>query len=1055
MLRSVCDGRLLTDPQGNQRQFARPRAAAANSPYRRQLRVEPLEDRRLLATITVDTLVDGTGVPGTSLREAIAAAAASDTINFSVTGTINLISTGQLTINKNLTITGPGANLLTIQAYNPSPTAGNGSRVFNVDDGSSSSTKTVSISGLTLAGGDVTGTGGAIKSLENLTVTNCTISGSVATGTGSNGYGGGIFSSGHNLVVNSCTFSGNSARYGGGISCLNGSLTITGSTVSSNSATAGDGGGILSDTCPVTVTSCTISGNSATADGGGLFVDSTTATVTSSTISGNTAGDGGGGINSGYGTLTVTNSTISGNQAKINGGGIYADHTSVTVNHSTITANKADSDNNGSGAGGGLIEVSPSTKAYHHTIIAGNTKGTSTRSDASGAIELQYSLIGDSTGATVTNTGGNKIGTSAAPIDALLGPLANNGGPTLTHALLTGSPAIDAGNAAAVAGSGGVPQFDQRGTPNGRVVDGDGAGGARIDIGAFELLPVSNHSPTNPVAVGLTAINEDTPNASNAGTLVSAVVTASGSTDSDGNTLGIAATAADNSHGQWQYSTNGGGAWLDLTSVSTASARLLAPAYLVRFAPSADFNSQISASPTIGFKVWDQTSGTAGSTADTTSNSAYSASAAQATQPVTAVNDTPSFTLPATLVQRNEDAGAVSVSSFATNIARGPATATDEAAQTLTFLVTVTGTTGNLAFTTAPAINSATGALTFTTDANTNGTATVEVALQDGGSGTSPNVNTSAVQQFSIEIAAVNDEQVLATNNPLTLDRGASAVITASFLETTDIDNANSELVYIVTSDPAHGTIKVSGTPVSQFTQQQIGAGLVSYQHDGTATLADSIGFTVDDGQGTASSGTFQITIQPFVGDYNANRTVDAADYVVWRKTLNTGPVPAYSGADGNGDTAVDQDDYVVWRANFGNAMPAGAESTAIVALDTVSGERLGTGSALSTTRQVITDILPSSAAASPSREIAAGAAIYSDDTNAQTPNQCHVVGMRLSSVVSPDVSTSHDALLAWLSSYSTSEHPEDGDTFGLRGDAQRTKSDTVMTLDLLDEIFA
>ena len=181
MFRSVCDERFLAGAQGNHCQLTKPRAAAANSPYRRRLRVEPLEDRRLLATITVDTLVDGTGVPGTSLREAIAAAAASDTINFSVNGTINLISTGQLTINKNLTISGPGANLLTIQAYNPSPTAGNGSRIFNVDDGSSSSTKTVSISGLTLAGGDVTGDGGAIRTLENLTLTNSIVSGSAAT----------------------------------------------------------------------------------------------------------------------------------------------------------------------------------------------------------------------------------------------------------------------------------------------------------------------------------------------------------------------------------------------------------------------------------------------------------------------------------------------------------------------------------------------------------------------------------------------------------------------------------------------------------------------------------------------------------------------------------------------------------------------------------------------------------------------------------------------------------------------------------------------------------
>jgi hypothetical protein len=806
MFRFTNNCNFLRDALANRCQSTLRPTAVGTSPFRRRLSIERLEDRRLLATITVDTLVDGTGVPGTSLREAIAAAAANDTINFSVTGTINLISTGQLTINKNLTITGPGANLLTIQAYNPSPTAGNGSRVFNVDDGSSSNTRTVSISGLTLTGGDANANGGAIRNLENLTVTNSVISGSATTGNG-----GGIYSANHNLVVTGSTISGNSAKYGGGIFCDNGTLTVTGSTISGNSATTADGGGIYTKQCPANVTSSTISGNAAAGDGGGIFGDATTVTVTSSTINGNTAVDGGGGINNGYGTLTVTDSTISGNQAKMNGGGLYVDHGSVTVNHSTITLNQADSDNNGSGVGGGLIDVSPTTRAYHHTIIAGNIRGASTRSDASGQIELQYSLIGDNTGATVTNTGGNLIGTTAAPINPLLGPLANNGGPTLTHALLAGSPAIDAGNAAAVAGSGGVPQYDQRGTPNGRVADGDGAGGARIDIGAFEVQVQVNHSPTNPAAVTLSAINEDIPNSSNTGTLVSAIVTASGSTDSDGNNLGIAITAADNSHGQWQYSTNGGGAWSDLTSLSISSARLLAPAHLVRFVPNANFNSQLGASPTISFKVWDQTSGTAGSTADTTSDSAYSTSAAQATLPVT----------------------------------------------------------------------------------------------------------------------AVNDEQVLATNNPLSVDRGASAVITTAFLQTTDVDNTDSQLLYTVTSAATHGTLLVSSTPVTQFTQQQISAGLVSYQHDGTATLADSFGFSVDDGAGTSSSGTFQITIRPFAGDYNGNRIVDAGDFVLYRKTQGATGLTAYSGADGDGNTTVGPGDYGVWRANFGNAMPSGAGSGA------------------------------------------------------------------------------------------------------------------------------
>ena len=176
----------------------------------RRLRIEPLEDRRLL-TITVNTLVDeadGSIVDGDiSLRDAIAAAPAGDTINFSVNGTINLTSLGQLTINKNLTISGPGADLLTIRAYDPTMAAGNGRRVFNIDDGTTSNHKTVAISGLTVTGGDVTGDGGAIRSVENLTVSNSTISGSAATGKG-----GGIFSANNrNLTVTGSTISGNAA----------------------------------------------------------------------------------------------------------------------------------------------------------------------------------------------------------------------------------------------------------------------------------------------------------------------------------------------------------------------------------------------------------------------------------------------------------------------------------------------------------------------------------------------------------------------------------------------------------------------------------------------------------------------------------------------------------------------------------------------------------------------------------------------------------------------------------------------------------------------------
>src|SRR5262245_14117096 len=131
-------------PWGGHLQGKAPRPTAVSFPLHRELRFEPLEDRRLLS-ITVNTLVDeqdGSIVDGdVSLRDAIAVAASGETIGFSVTGTINLTGLGDLVINKNLTINGPGASLLTIRAFDPSAAVADGRRVFLIDDGNAASVK--------------------------------------------------------------------------------------------------------------------------------------------------------------------------------------------------------------------------------------------------------------------------------------------------------------------------------------------------------------------------------------------------------------------------------------------------------------------------------------------------------------------------------------------------------------------------------------------------------------------------------------------------------------------------------------------------------------------------------------------------------------------------------------------------------------------------------------------------------------------------------------------------------------------------------------------------
>jgi predicted outer membrane repeat protein len=489
--------------------------------------LELLEDRQLLS-VTVTTLADesdGSIADGDiSLRDAIAAAPSGETINFAVTGTINL-TLGELIIQRNLTINGPGADLLTLDASGSDPepddNSGDGSRVIEIDDGDSETLQSIAISGVSLTGGDVDDGGGAIQCSENLSVTASTISGNAAHKGGgiysysgavtvsdsviSGNVGGGIFNYGEgDLTVIASTISGNSAEIGGGIYGYYGSVTVSNSTISGNSA-ADRGGGIYAP--HVTVTGSTISGNSAGAGGGiyGGYVS-----VTNSTISGNSAADRGGGIYN-YGDMTVTSSTISGNSADT-GGGIYSstDLTGVTtsIQNSTISGNIASS------AGGGLFNYSGLAVIDFSTITlnqapAGTGGGVASYGDSSTRTRVRSSIVAGNVGSDVDFVFGgtnsflsngynligagnalgrfNQTGDQTASANPQLAPLAHNGGATKTHALLAGSPAIDRGNPSAVAGSAGVPAFDQRGVPYGRVYDGDGTGSARIDIGAFEF----------------------------------------------------------------------------------------------------------------------------------------------------------------------------------------------------------------------------------------------------------------------------------------------------------------------------------------------------------------------------------------------------------------------------------------------------------------------------------------------------------------------------------------------------------------------------------------
>jgi uncharacterized protein YjbI with pentapeptide repeats len=363
------------------------------SSLRRRLQVETLEDRRLLS-ITVDTLVDendGMGVGGISLRDAITAAVANETIDFlpaltsSGPATI-LLTNGVLpTINKNLSIVGPGSGLLTIDASGNDPTPevdnGDGSRIFTITDSNAANLLDVSISGLTLTGGD-RAFGGAIQNVENLTVSSCALIGNSSSNSTSSG--GAISSSGSGaaLTIVNSTISGNIVGplgRGGGLSFSGGTLNIIGSTFANNSA--GSSAGALSLTGgSVTITDCLIDGNSsgsfgtggANGGGGAIYAQNlTAATLTNVTISSNTSTGNAGGIRVASGAAwTLINSTIDNNQAALAGGGLLG--STFNINGGRISNNKA---LNGSGGGIGAATVTINGTSVHHNSASGSGGG--------------------------------------------------------------------------------------------------------------------------------------------------------------------------------------------------------------------------------------------------------------------------------------------------------------------------------------------------------------------------------------------------------------------------------------------------------------------------------------------------------------------------------------------------------------------------------------------------------------------------------------------------------------------------------------------------------
>lgn len=379
------------------------------------------------------------------------------------------------------------------------------------------------------------GGGAWLYGIGDLHVTNTTVSGN----TGSAGGGIDFYQSADATIIGS-TFYDNTGRFGGGFKLYDaGDLVVDSSTFNKNTTTSGTGAGIMfyqgnnahdGDTVSATITNSTISGNTADDGGAGIrFYDgpdpktvTTTLTILGSTISGNTAGTDnsgqGGGLYFTGDTLVVGNSTFHGNSTTSDGGGIAAAFGDVSLLQTTISGNTAGPDSGD--VADGLYLYSATAGPPVRTDVPDLTKPAVARSSEHadkpdkpakvksqgkvgaqdfGTVELIGTIISGN-GDTDIDTGGDGVtadltsslwGTKGAGItindlggninsaNPGLGALADNGGPTLTMALLPGSAAIDAGPTTVPSFAGN--EFDQRGAGFPRVING------RVDIGAFEF----------------------------------------------------------------------------------------------------------------------------------------------------------------------------------------------------------------------------------------------------------------------------------------------------------------------------------------------------------------------------------------------------------------------------------------------------------------------------------------------------------------------------------------------------------------------------------------
>lgn len=382
-----------------------------------------------------------------------------------------------------------GGGLLRLQSatLSANTTSGNGGGLANA------SGSTASISRSILADNEAPGGygGGLYNEDGTVNMDNTTISGNLAES------GGGVYTV-ENAFFMTLTFlfvtvSNNQATDlfdtgGGGLYAYNGTVTINLSTFDGNSSDTEGGAAVLDpDSNTYTISQTTFSNNSAVGDGGAVYYLGSAggaANITRSAVYGNSAANGGGialNLPTNF-NMTILKSTLSGNSADLDGGGLYLraqNNTFLSIAHLTVVENTA------ANSGGGIYVANALVNyPIYHVLLSENSAAAGPNCDGFTLTSTGFNLLGNNSGCAFANLASDQVGTVVNPIDPLIGPLQDNGGPTWTHELLTGSPAIETGHVSGCTAGG---ASDQRVYT--QPADGNNDGDPICDIGAFEKQP--------------------------------------------------------------------------------------------------------------------------------------------------------------------------------------------------------------------------------------------------------------------------------------------------------------------------------------------------------------------------------------------------------------------------------------------------------------------------------------------------------------------------------------------------------------------------------------